>query len=348
MKFPDRILSMIVLGIFLAGFLIAGNASELGAIRLRVDRWSSAGEPADFGESLIQQIAQQMGVGHFFVRDVVIDDSMKSRLFSVYPATTITPAAAPARCILCRRTKNGDEMIVGNAEEIVPRYFMESSGSSSVDEFVLSTMPRIVSAIFYGANGQWWIGGDESLANRGLVGLDKFNPERHSELRSILSVPKMKRDSMERIFWEGRYLRCDGGIDEVSVTLPLRSGDHAILQRVELRPSGFFPASPEATSPFEQWMVVNESSWRPPQRYKMMVMMAALGNAPKQFQLATALLQEPNEAAKIEGVKWLQTAAAQGYRDAIDLLEQSRDQLVRSDRDRDKVRLSRCCPVPGR
>ena len=98
----------------------------------------------------------------------------------------------------------------------------------------------------------------------------------------------------------------------------------------------------------EQRPAVKDSGWRPPQRYRMMLTLAALGNTEKQFQLGTALLQESDDAAKTEGMKWLETAAAHGCRDAEILLTQNRDELVRPDRDRDKVRVARCCPVPGR
>jgi len=90
------------------------------------------------------------------------------------------------------------------------------------------------------------------------------------------------------------------------------------------------------------------AGWRPPQRYKSMMLMAALGNVEKQLQLATSLMQETDLSVRDEGVKWLQTAAANGSRDAQDLLQQNREQLVRPDRDRDRVRVARCCPVPGR
>jgi hypothetical protein len=92
----------------------------------------------------------------------------------------------------------------------------------------------------------------------------------------------------------------------------------------------------------------NSSQWRPPARYRMMLTLAALGNVEKQFQLGTALLQEPDDAAKAEGLKWLDAAAARGSRDAMVLLAQGRDQLVRPERDRDGIRVTCCRPSPGR
>ena len=98
----------------------------------------------------------------------------------------------------------------------------------------------------------------------------------------------------------------------------------------------------------ESRVAARDTGWKPPQRYRMMLTLAALGDLKKQLQLGTALLQESDDAAKAEGLKWLEIAAAHGCRDAEELLMLNRDLLMRSDRDRDKVRVSRCCPVPGR
>ena len=98
----------------------------------------------------------------------------------------------------------------------------------------------------------------------------------------------------------------------------------------------------------ERTVSVNDAGWKSPPRYRMMLTLAALGNVQKQFQLGAALLQEPDDAAKTEGLKWLEAAAAQGQRDAVVLLAQGRDQLVRPERDRDAVRVTCCRPAPGR
>ena len=150
----------------------------------------------------------------------------------------------------------------------------------------------------------------------------------------------------------------------VSGALPVPSGFYATRISVRLSwidsvispvPTGgssqFLPRTPEGgTKPAvtERRSAIEDTGWRPSPRYQLMLTLAALGNARKQFQLGTALLQESDDAAKTEGFKWLEASAAQGYHDAVALLAQGRDQLVRPERDRDNFRVTCCRPAPGR
>ena len=91
------------------------------------------------------------------------------------------------------------------------------------------------------------------------------------------------------------------------------------------------PESAATAKPAEEKRIVSarRTGRTLPPRFRMMRTLAALGNPQKQFQLGAALLQESDEAAKAEGFKWVDAAAAQGYGDAVVLLAKGRDQLVR-------------------
>jgi hypothetical protein len=336
----------------LAGFLVSGQAviSGAGANRLRIERWSPTGDEVEFDESVVQQIAQQLGVGHFLVRDMIVDGSdspVKTvRIFSVYSSMVAVQSNSPVLHILCRTGANDAVVKAGNAEEMIRCFFSVPESGSTVEESASHLMPGVVSALLYGESGRWCKG--DAPADRVPAGSNRFSSGEQVELNDILHKPEVWRDQAGRLAWRGDYFRGDGGIEEITVTFPIESSDRPLMDRVELKPSGYRAKDVEANQPAEEWTVVNASSWRPPQRYRMLVMMAALGNASKQFQLGAALLQESDEGARAEGFKWLRAAAAQGWRDAVDLLEQSAEQSERPDRDRDKVRITRCCPVPGR
>jgi hypothetical protein len=243
-----------------------------------------------------------------------------------------------------------ERLVAEGAGEIIQRCFAAATagGRTGDEAWIAGQLPPILAALLDDGNSRLWFAGDPNRPATATSLLEQCRADQRDELLRLAQRPETVRETTGRLLWRGRWLRADGGLDEVTVTFPGEPTDHVRLARVELRAAGHFAVTHGAPRPLEEWVVSKVATWKVPQRYKMMQTMAALGNPQKQFQLGAALLQETEEGAKEEGFRWLKAAAAQDYRDAIDLLAQNRELLVRSDRDRDRIRVTRCCPVPGR
>ena len=297
--------------------------------QLRVDRWTKAGEPLEIDQPTVQRIAEKVGSGHFFVTNVGIGRSPASkaamtRLFAFYPVTLSGPDRIPKAQALLLPDGNGCSLEGGTPPSLLAAFFSNPLFASMDDDQVSEIVAAILSAGLFGETGRWLNTRDAGIFQPVMV------------------------HSATSLTWKESYLREDGGVEELAVAVSSQEASQATVSRRELHPAGFFHAEVGNELSFEEWNISGGANWRPSQRYKMMTTLAALGNPAKQFQLAAALLQESEDGAKTEGMKWLRVSASQGYQDAIDLLHQSGEELRRPDRDRDKVRLSRCCPVPGR
>jgi len=342
-----------MLGCFLSGFAVSGFGGEplLGSDRLRVEHRSEAGDPGTLDETARQQIAQQMGCGHFFVQAAVIGEGGGSaddtRVFYVYSTMEAVRNGTVQQQILFRRTRSATLVIAGEPDEMVRGFLASAQVRANDSAFAIRLLPAVIPAVLYEGRGQLLSNEGRGLSAQSLDRRDGGLSVRSGGLRDLSRRPVISHDSAGRLVWQDRFVRGDGGIEEVRVIVPDKPEERVIMERLVLRPAGYCGTGIGTSLPVEEWVVVKEAGWKPPQRYKLLLMLAALGNAEKQFQLGTALLQETDDAAKTEGFKWLEAAAAQGHRAATDLLTQSREQLVRPDRDRDKVRVSRCCPVPG-
>ncbi len=329
----------------------AVDAAEID--RLRIDRWSAPEAQVELDEATMQQVAQLTGCGHFYVRSALIAESgvlaETARVFFIYSSLETLQTRSPARRILYRVTRGGAEVKTGNSEEIIAFLLSSASKEGAVSSSVVPRlMPAMLEAVLYEGRGRVWSGETIGSSTAELAQLNACPVEKREEMRATVRTPHVTVDATGRLSWHGWFVGNDGGMEAVTATFSGESNARLMLERVELRPPGYFVVGVPAMLPTEEWTVVKDSSWKAPQRYKMMIMLAALGSVEKQFQLGAALLQESDDAAKAEGIKWLEIAAARGNRDAAELLQGSRELLVRSDRDRDKVRVARCCPVPGR
>ena len=345
---PRAILSL--LWLVSASRSVADSVDAAGIAQLRIDRWSAAGEQIEADEATIQQVAQHAGCGHFYVRSAPVErggvPAETTRVFFIYPSMEALQARSPGRRIICRTNSNRVEVKTGSSEEIITDLLSNVSGAGNIpDQVVSRMMPEVLAAVLFQGRGQVWKVGTHDLSDSELALLDACPVTKREEMRALVCAPPA---SSAEGTWLGRFVKDDGGMEEVTVIFSRGQNPPLILKRAALRPAGYFSVSAPTPLPSEEWTVAKDSSWKAPQRYKMMVMLAALGNVEKQFQLGAALLQESDVAAKAEGIKWLEIAAARGNRDAAELLHESPELLVRSDRDRDKVRVARCCPVPGR
>jgi len=328
-----------------------GASAEPGSNHLNVERSGNEGVLSPMSEAEIEQIAGVIGGGHFLVHaEAFPDDGSPTDgtwVLSIYPSVGSVPQAATAQHIVVRAGVQGAPRQAHTPEEIIAGFFSAVNGWRD-DDSISRQLPRVVAIALsvgpgQGPGGEWPGQLDFSAIAPG-AGPASGRSAQSGEARATM----VSRDAAGRTTWQVGFVRGDGARDDVIVIFPARPGTLVELV-LKGRPSAETANTRSSARPsFEEWTVSSDSSWKLPTRFKMVRTLAALGNAPKQFQLGVALLQEAAPEAKAEGIRWLEAAAAQGYRDAVAVLAEGRSLLERSDRERDNVRVNCCRPPPGR
>lgn len=333
--------------LYLAAFMLAAGSVMHGEGLARIDRSSSL-ESGELNRENQQAIARITGFGDFLVRTAIIhrDDSPlgRARVFYFFTSTDALRKDQPFVRIFSSSDKAAAE-IACDGEQLIGKFLQQIPDERMNRQIVISLMPAIVLTAVYANQAELLHSGfpkfaDSKLA-KGFVG----GPERQGELRTLCREPMIRHEDDGGLIWQGRYLLHGGSVEEVTVTLS-SNRDHMVkLKQLEIAPRNYFRNSGDEIMDAEEWVVSNESTWRPSKRLSFTLTLASLGNTKAKYQLGLALMEEHDESAKTEGIKWLRSAAADGYRDAVASLALF-DADSRSLRDRESVRKDNCCRLP--
>jgi hypothetical protein len=333
---------------FVALTVIAVSAAHADGL-IRIDR-SSAQESGELDGASQQAIARITGFGNFLVRTAKIHSEVMplghARVFFVYNS----PDALRSDHALVRIFSSGDNStaeLAGDSEQLIGKLLdqIPNEHERVEGEKISSRMPEIVCAAVYANQAELLHSVSAKWEERGIGKQVESDPGHQIELREFLRDPVLRREADGGFVWEGRYLLRCGSVEEVKLTFS-SNREHAVkLKRRELAPCNYFRKSGDEIAEAEEWVVSNESTWRPSRRLSFTLTLASLGNTKAKYQLGLALMQEQDESAKVEGIKWLRSAAADGYRDAVASVALF-DADSRSPHDRESVRKDSCCRLP--
>lgn len=312
-----------------------------------IERSSTPQESSDLDNDSLQLIAQQMGEGRFYVRAGKILEANPSvepaRVFFVYSSIDAAlKNSAPAKRIFYGGALAKMWIRSGSDKGLVSCFFQSRAKDGWDDKTAIRLVPDVLSAVLYAGRATLWDSEFQMLSDKALEKLRNYEPGRRSELRALCQQPVIFRDATGRLAWKGRFIRADGGVEDVTVILPLKREGSVGLERTEVKPGGYFPEIQGDESPPEEWTVANEARWQPSKRYQFMLTVASLGNTQMKYKLAIGLLAESDGSSIAEGIKWLNAAAADGYKDAMDRLVMISSKPIRPSRDRDGVRMDWC------
>jgi len=340
-------LARVFTSLYLAGFLIAACNVAQGEGLARIDRSSSL-ESGDLDRENQQVIARLTGFGDFLVRTAKIHRSGSllgpARVFGFFTSPDALRNDHPSVRIFSAGNKAAAEL-AGDNEQLIGK-FMEQIPDISFDgQTVSNLMPGIVLAAVYANRAE--------LLHQGFLKLDDSklacewvnDPDKQAELRTLCRDPITRHEADGGLVWEGCFLLSCGSVEEVTVTLCSNGNRVVKLKQLEIAPRNSFKKRVDESADVEEWVVSNESTWRPSKRLSFTLTLASLGNTKAKYQLGLALMEEHDESAKAEGIKWLRSAAADGYRDAVASLALF-DADSRSLRDRESVRKDSCCRIP--
>jgi hypothetical protein len=338
----------VLIVLFLTALSVKGSDLQ-GDNGARIDR-SSTLESGELDQNGQQQIAQILGNGEFAVRTARIRSQDKSleaaRVFFVFATKDALRNHEPVKRIFCSGNNTEARIASGDDGELV-RYFLEQLAAKTLDPATVGEiMPGILCAAVYANQAELWHADSGKLSDAGLENAGASDHAKRTELQTLGRDPQVSHDSEGSLVWEGCFLLGDGGFDEVTVTLPSCRDRAVRVKRLEVRPWNYFKNGASEIVDTETWIVSNESTWHPSKRDSFTYTLAALGNTKAKYQLGLALMDEFDETAKAEGLKWLRAAAADGYGEAI-----ARLALIEADprapRDRESVRKVNCCrPAP--
>jgi hypothetical protein len=294
---------------------IAGVTTDDGGhiSNWRVARTHLTANPSDLDPDTAQLVADLVGPGEFEVFTSVIGDPHVPGT----PATVLSfevPAAAgatPAVRILVGGTANKWWVRGGSDAELVSGFFQAHAASLDAGQ-AAELIPRVLLASLYAGRATVLVG---TVAGPGSYG--------------------------GRMGWTGRFGRPDGSVEEVTAILPARAEGRVELRRSVVAAAGSGPTLEDAR-PDEEWSLVREHAWRPDRRYKAMLSMALLGQTQMKFRLANALLETGDPCSIAEGLKWLNSAAADGSRPAVERLVLACAAPIRPSRERDGIRMDWC------
>jgi hypothetical protein len=316
---------------------------------VRIDR-SSTLESGELDQDGQQQIAQILGNGEFAVRTARICSKDKSleaaRVFFVFATKDALRNHEPAKRVFYSGIKADARIATGDDEELV-RHFLELlSVKSLAPATVGEIMPGVISAAVYANEAELWCADFRKSSDAELDKVCGSDRARRTELRTLCRDPLSSYDSDGSLVWVGCFLVSDGGFDEVTVTIPISRDRMVRVKRLEVRPRNYFKNGASEIGDAETWTVSKALTWQPSKRDSFTYTLATLGNTKAKYQLGLALMDECDENANAEGLKWLRAAAADGYGEAITRLA-----LIEADprapRDRESVRKVNCCrPAP--
>jgi len=314
---------------------------------IRIDR-SSALESGELDTASQQAIARITGFGNFLVRTAKVHSEAlplgHARVFFVFNS----PDALRSDHPLVRIFSSGDNAaaeIAGDSEQLIGKLLDQIPRECMAGENMVSLMSEVVCAAVYANQAELLRSVSTKSEEWGIEKGVVSDPGHQNELRELLRDPILGRDADGEFVWYGRYLLHCGSVEEVRVTFSPNREHAAKLKRHEIAPRKFCRNSVDETVDAEEWVVSNESTWRPSKRLSFTLTLASLGNTKAKYQLGLALMQEQDESAKVEGIKWLRSAAADGYRDAVASLALF-DADSRSPHDRESVRKDSCCRLP--
>jgi hypothetical protein len=278
----------------------------------RVERTVRTQALGDLDPDTVQLVAGLVGPGNFEVRAAPIaEPGVPGR-----PATVLTftrpsgaGATAPALRVLVGGTTHRWWVRAGPDSALVSG-FLQARGAALDGRAAGELMPRLLTATLYGGQAE------------------------------LVSAQPVAAGASGRLAWRGRFQRPDGSADQVTVVLPVRAEGLVELQRTVAAPAD--RASPAPSDPDEEWTLVQVQGWKPDRRYKPMLAMAILGQTQMKFRLANALLETGEPASIAEGLKWLNSAAADGSRPAVERLATACAAPIRPSRERDGVRMDWC------
>jgi len=348
MRFPG----LAVFGLLgvLAGFPGRTNAAEAnGGVALwRLDR-SATLESGEFDPSSQRLVAQLAGRGEFLVRTERLQGANMPlsavRVFYVYANQEALRIHEPIKRIVCRGDKPTAVMASDRDETLVSFLLELLPWNSLNEEKIRGIVPTILSAAVYASDAE--LLRTDSRVNGGLGIAKGCAQDKLKDLCLLCTDPIVARSSDGNFVWQGRFLLGNGRVEEVTVTIPSSQDRTVGVKRLELKPRNSFETSGNGLVGAETWVVSNGAGWCPPKRYAFVYTLASLGNPKAKYQLGTALIEELDESAKIEGLKWLRAAAQDGYGDAA-----ARLALIEADprplHDRESVRKDSCCRLPPR
>jgi len=297
----------------------------------RIDR-SSTEQSGELDGDDQQQIARLTGYGEFLVRTARIGagDSLlaQGRMFFLFGSSDAIRGNQPLKRILCFGRKCEARAETENDSEWVCHCLKVLAAESSDEKIMVNLMPEILRAAIY--------------ANRAELCRADFR------MLSDEKLEKLHANSLISGFeWIGRFVLGNGSVEDVTVTQCPGRERLIEVKRVEVRPPNHSKNIEEEVSGTEQWVISNVSTWKPSKSQSFIFTLATMGNIKAKYQLGLALVEETDEQAKAEGLKWLRLAAADGYEDAVKslaLLEFD----SRSPRGREAVNKTTCCRIQSR
>jgi len=348
MHFPAlAVLGLLVLLVGFAGRTNAGEVTE-GDMLWRLDR-SATQESGELDPSSQRLVAQLVGRGEFLVRTERLQGANMPlsavRVFYVYANREALRIHEPIKRLICRGDSPAAVMASGEDEALLSFLLELLPRNSLNEEKIRAVVPAILSAAIYENVAE--LLHNDSRANGGLGVVQGCSQEKYAELNSLCADPVVARSLDGGFVWQGRFLLGNGGVEEVSMTIPASQNLMVAVKRLELKPRNSFKTDGHGLVEAETWVVSKGAGWRPPKRYAFAYTLASLGNPKAKYQLGTALIEEQDESAKMEGIKWLRAAAQDGYDDAATRLA-----LIEADsrplHDREGVRKDSCCRLPPR
>lgn len=342
------------LGLFLALGAAVGASGATGADRtwadrpgqLRVDvqRPESTPGSATFEPATLQEIARLIGGGQFFVRVTAIPGTQPATsVVAVFPSTAALGQSQPAARLLVAPDAVSASAVSVEEIDLLRQLLATRDSKGTV---AAERIEAVVATAIYSEGALPWRPATGRLAESADRRLLATVPERRAELKEARQPAAVQADAAGAQTWQEKFLRDDGGLEQVTLTLPAQADAvPAQWERTELRAAGYFSVNPPAPEP-ELWAVGGAPIWHPGAKYRVMLTMAALGNTRAKFQLGAALVQEENAEAREVGMKWLRAAADEGNYDAARLVRLDVGAL-RPPRDREAVRVERCgTPAP--
>lgn len=220
--------------------------------RMKIERGIGAFS-SDLGEADVQLIATQLPPAVYYIRAAYIAEGTTidnaPRVFYVYKTLDDLKQRTPIRRTLWLARDGNPKIVSGTESELLSAYLLERSASTRFEE----VMPKAIVAILYEGRAKLLSEKIKALSDLELDIFRFCGPTRHADLRNLCCDAALSDDGL-REKWEGRFIRDDGGVDDVSVLLGKEG--KASVQCVKLIPRGGFPEVKTSGSAAEQWTVL--------------------------------------------------------------------------------------------
>jgi hypothetical protein len=339
----------IFIALLLANIPAAARDAE-GDDFLSVDR-SSTTQAGNLDRGCLQSIGQDIGYGKFYVRAAGTGDHnptlATARVFYFFASSDTLKRQDPLKRIFYNDDTPKPTIHYGNDKDLIESFLKLYLGHTADIHSLPKLIPDILLAALYDNRAYLcsiaWGGLSYNEFERKLA----CGPTGRDELRNLCCDPFIQSDTKGQLRWQGRFVLWNGHVEEVTLDISANHISVAGLKKTELHLQSNFPNMEGDSLPAEVWIVSNEVNWQASRRYSFMLTLAMLGDTKTKYKLGTALMNEHDQNSNAEGIKWLQSAAADGYADAFTLLAQI-DEDPRPNRDRETVRKERCCRIMPR